>query len=151
MRQWSPGSGVKAATRRRPDHRSGAQPLEPRLGRVRHSLISNVSLFCILFQSYLKKSHTCELSDAGCATALVGSLMSHTITPPWSSACDCMFVNSASWSVVTRGSAGFSGLTTDWLTQPRQGTNWGPTNPFLGAVRHRSKRWMAKTLTTYYY
>ena len=45
---------------------------------------------CIATFMQVKKSHACELSGAGCATALVGGLMSHTITP---SSCPlCVFV-----------------------------------------------------------
>ena len=43
--------------------------------------ISLVLITHFLLQHKFKKSHKCELSDAGCATALVAGLMSHTMEP----------------------------------------------------------------------
>ena len=76
------------------------------------------------------------MSDAGRATALVVGLMSHRIIASSYALCVYVYVCKTAPSVVISGSVGFSRLTQParWPAEQR------PTNPFLRAIRHRSKK-----------
>ena len=76
----------------------------------------------------------CEVSDAGCATALVAGLMSHNIIASSCGLCVSVYVSETVPSVVISGSV---------VRIRSQGLSQGGAEVFVGAMRHRSKQWVA--------